>query len=333
MSGRTPVVWLPTPSALAGFTTPEEWPAVGEQQLAQDAPDACLVVPGAQTLRARCSLWWTHTPPLDGQRVGTIGHFAATDAESTHLLLGQARRRLAMAGCTLAVGPMDGNTWRRYRFVTFAGRERPFVLEPTNPQVWPTWWAECGFTPLAEYSSALNSDLTQRDERVPARRAAFEAAGVTIRPLVLCDFEEELRRIYAVSVVSFASSFLYTPLPELSFALQYQAVRPHVQPELVFVAEQGDRPVGFSFSVPDLLEQARGGPTHTVIVKTVAILPDAAYRGLGAVLTDSTHAAAHALGFTRAVHALMYDGNRSRALSGRTATTMRRYTLFAQSLA
>jgi hypothetical protein len=228
---------------------------------------------------------------------------------------------------------MDGNTWRRYRFVSDRGTEPPFFLEPTNPEEWPRWWEGSGFAPIAQYSSALNPDLTQRDERVPGREAALAAAGVTIRNLDPAQFADELRRIYAVSVVSFTRNYLYTPLPENLFSAQYEAVRPYVHPALVFMAVHDGRPVGFSFSLPDLLEQKREGRVKSVIIKTIAILPDAPYRGLGAVLTDRTHAAAHGLGFTRAIHALMHDSNRSKALSGRTAVTMRRYTLFSRSLA
>ena len=37
----------------------------------------------------------------------------------------------------MAVGPMDGSTWRRYRFITERGAEPAFFLETYNPDVWP----------------------------------------------------------------------------------------------------------------------------------------------------------------------------------------------------
>lgn len=324
--------YLPNPADLAGHAAPADWPAVGASEIAQHAPDASVIVPGARALAARCSLWWREAPPLEGHRVGAIGHFAAESPDAARVLLDEACRRLAAQGCTIAVGPMDGNTWRRYRFVTDRGTEPPFFLEPTNPEEWPRWWEASGFAPLAQYSSGLNADLTQRDERVPPREAALAAAGVTIRNVDLASFADELRRIHAVSVVSFTHNYLYTPLPEELFAAQYEAVRPYVHPAFVFLAEHEGRPVGFSFSLPDLLEQKRDGRVKSVIIKTMAILPDATYRGLGAIFADRTHAAAHGLGFTRAIHALMHDSNRSRALSGRTGVTMRRYSLFSRSL-
>ena len=94
-------------------------------------PDAHIIVFGAgDRLGARCSLWWTGPPPLEHHRLGVIGHYAADDDGAARRLLDAAAGRLAEAGCTLAVGPMDGNTWRRYRFIVERGAEPPFFLEP-----------------------------------------------------------------------------------------------------------------------------------------------------------------------------------------------------------
>jgi hypothetical protein len=73
---------------------------------------------------------------------------------------------------------------------------------------------------------------------------------------------------------------------------------------------------------------------RTVIVKTVAILPGREWAGLGMLLLDHCQKAARASGFSRAIHALMYDGNASRNVSGAYAgRPIRRYTLYARRLA
>src|SRR5690242_9792639 len=62
---------------------------------------------------ARCSLWWSATPAYQQHRVGLIGHYAAADTLA-EALLRHACDRLRQAGCTIAIGPMDGNTYNRY---------------------------------------------------------------------------------------------------------------------------------------------------------------------------------------------------------------------------
>jgi L-amino acid N-acyltransferase YncA len=227
---------------------------------------------------------------------------------------------------------MDGNTWRRYRMVTEAGDEPPFFLEPTNPPEWPDWWRTAGFGPLAQYYSAVTDDLQPRDPRLGETSARARAAGITLRPLDPARFGEELGRIYDVSVASFHENYLYTPLPRAEFVAQYRAVQPLVRPELVRLAEQHGRAVGFMFAIPDQAQAARGEPVTNVIMKTIAVRPECGGMGLGSLLFAEVHAAARALGFRRAIHALMHETNKSRRMSAHYARIIRRYTLFARRL-
>lgn len=281
---------------------------------------------------ASVALWWTRVPPLDEERIGAIGAFSADSSEAAAAVLAEAEERLRAQGCTLAVGPMDGNTWRKYRLVTEAGDEPPFLLEPVNPPEWLGWWRTAGFGPLAEYFSTATEDLEARDERVDGVAARMKAAGVTVRAFRLDEFEAELERIYEVSVVSFQSNYLYTPLPKEAFLAQYRAIRNRVRPELVLLAEQAGQPVGYVFAVPDYAQAARGEKVTTVIVKTLAVLPGRQHAGLGAWLLAEAHTAARGLGFTRAIHALMHETNKSRNLSAHYAKMIRRYTLFSKRL-
>jgi len=330
----TSAVEITSARELASETVPPDWPTLSADEIVAHAPDTSMVIRGASGLRARCSLWWRDVPPYGAERLGVIGHYGAADASDGTMILEAAAAELARQRCTFAVGPMDGNTWRRYRLVVERGTEPPFFLEPTNPPDWPTHFTAAGFTPLASYYSALNDDLSQRDPRAAAVADRLTGIGVTVRELDVSRFDEELARVYRVSVSSFRDAFLYTPLSQEAFTSQYRAIKPLVRPELVLLAEREGEPVGFSFTVPDALEAARGAPTRTVIFKTLAILPDRrAYSGLGSLMADRTHEAARALGYTRAIHALMHESNFSRAMSNRTGHTIRRYALFARALA
>jgi GNAT superfamily N-acetyltransferase len=324
------------------YNTDEEWarlvvsptPAwMPESKLERQQANAHLTVNDrAGEVAARCSLWWERTPPYDGQRLGLVGHYAARDAEAAGELLREACAELKARGCTMTVGPMDGNTWRRYRLLTERGVEPPFFLEPDNPDEWPAHFTSNGFEPLAHYFSALTTDLARRDERMARVASRMDELGVVIRTLRAEDFTGELARIYEVSEESFARNFLYTPLSREEFIAQYLPVQPFVQASLIFIAEQGERPVGFSFSLPDLLQARRGQAVDTVIVKTIAVRPDKSHAGLGSLLVARTHEAAARLGFRRAIHALMHESNTSLNISRHYAEPMRRYTLYARAL-
>jgi hypothetical protein len=303
-----------------------------EPSLLAHEPDAHWMALDRERVVGRCSLWWSAVPSLPGERIGAIGHYAATDRAAAGTLFRAALPDLAAQGRSLAVGPMDGNTWRRYRFVTERGEEPPFFLEPDNPDAWPQHFRENGFLPIAGYTSNLNPDLGRQDPRVPAAADRLARAGVTIRCLRAAEFEAELARIYAVSAISFRDSFLYTPLPEAVFCGQYLRIRERVRPELVLLAEEADRPVGFVFGIPDWLRPAPTRLPDRVVVKTVAVLPGRCYAGLGNVLVAEVQQRARDLGFRAAIHALMHSANNSRNLSRHYGQPMRRYALFSRAL-
>jgi GNAT superfamily N-acetyltransferase len=280
----------------------------------------------------RYSLWWRETPALEGQRLGLIGHYAVSGGESAARVLERACERLAAEGCTLAVGPLDGTTWNRYRLLSERGTEPPFFLEPDNPDDWPGHFTAAGFSALATYSSAVNEDLKRPAPGMDEAARRAEAEGMTWRTLDLGRFEDELRAVHAVSLESFRHNFLYSPIGVEAFLAMYQSLRPFLRPELTLLLERRGTLVGYLLGVPDHLQAQRGGPIDTAVFKTMAVHPDFMGRKLGGLLMARAHQAADRLGYRRVIHALMHEDNRSRAISQHTARTIRRYTLYARAL-
>jgi GNAT superfamily N-acetyltransferase len=271
-------------------------------------------------------------PEYPGKRLGFVGHYAAADSTAGQSLLKHACAELKRHGCQLAVGPLDGTTWRRYRFVVERGTEPPFFLELDNPEDWPRHFTAAGFTEFASYSSFLNTDLGYVDPRMAGVAERMERQGVQIRHLDPAQFDLELERIFELSLAGFSHNFLYTPIDLDEFKTTYRKVQPFIRPELTLLAEHGDQAVGFLFALPDMLQAQRGQEIDTVVMKSIAILPGKIYGGLGNLLMVRTLANARELGFRRAIHALIYDANSSRNMSARYAEPMRRYALFAQEL-
>lgn len=320
-----------SPTQLERFCALQGTSTLSATALKACAADAHWMVLDGTKVRARCSLWWTQVPPSPDKTLGVIGHYAALDAEAGAQLLAHACEQLAERGCTQAVGPMDGDTWHSYRLVSERGSEPPFFLEPWHPEGWPEHFEAAGFGPLAHYFSALNADL-QQDPRLAALTQIVEDQGIRIRALDPARFERELQAIYEVSLASFKRNFLYTPISLEQFIDLYQPVRPYVQPELVMIAQRQGQPVGYQFSIPDLLQVQRGQNVNTMIVKTVAVHPEFGGSGLGSLLVAKAHQVAKTFGFARAIHALMVEDNLSRKISAHYAEPMRRYTLFAKEL-
>ena len=320
------------PEELARFCAAAACP-LGSDAVARQAADFSFFLENAAGQAvARCSLWWRNTPAHEGHAVGYVGHYAVSDPAAAPALFAAALKRLASERSTLAVGPVDGNTWQRSRLITKRGAEPPFFLEPDNPDEWPGQFTAAGFTPLAHYCSALNNDLSIDDPRLAELEQKVAMLGITIQPLKAERFDEEMRRVYALSILSFRANFLYTPISESDFLAQYVPIRPYLRPELVLLAERNGELVGYIFAIPNLLQAQSGQPMDTAIIKTMAVHPEHGGVGLGSLLMARCQQAVRAAGFKRAIHALFHETNRSGRISGHTAHVIRRYTLFVRPL-
>src|SRR5262245_13107353 len=187
-------------------------PQLDHAAVERQFPGAMWMLEDGGMVTARCSLWWADTPEYLGHQVGYVGHYAVTDPEAAPHLLRLACEELVQKGCTLAIGPIDGNTWQRYRFITERGSEPLVFLEPDNPDERPKQSTDFGFTPLADYYSAVTTGLTANDPRLEGTAERLRDAGITIHTLDPARRDEELRRAHALSLVSFRNNFLYTPI-------------------------------------------------------------------------------------------------------------------------
>lgn len=313
-------------SAMAGATAPSttaDMATADEHWMVAGADGAPL---------ARVSLWWNHVPPHGDRRTGLVGHYAACSDEAAAILLRAACERLHERGCNVAIGPMDGSTWHRYRFVVERGSEPLFFLDVDQPDAWPRQFERAGFRELARYSSSLNPDLARRFEREAEWAQRARDQGVTLRAIDAGRLEQELRSIYSVSCSAFARNFLYSPIDEETFLRMYRPVLPHIDPRLVLLAERERALVGFVFCIPDLLERERRGHARTIILKTFGVHPQAMQGGLGSHLAASAQRVAFELGYRRLIYAFMHDDNPSVRISAHYGPAIRRYALYSREL-
>ena len=300
-------------------------PAPATASATAPTPDATLEQHGNGVVQAHCSLWWRTTPSHLGRRTGFIGAVTSSDDAALAALLARAAQRLGEAGCALAAGPVDGDTWHRYRLVTASDDTPPFPLEPYSSPAAVVPWQRAGFTPLETYVSLRDDMLAERDPRAPALTERLQAAGVTLRALDLDRFDEELAQIHALALRGFAHAPLFAPIGFDAFAALYRPLVPLLDPRLCPVAEHDGRMAGVLFALRD------PRAPQTVVLKTVVRDLDRRFAGLGFVLTDVARAAAHALGATRAISALQHDGSVARSLASR-AIPFRRYAVLAKEL-
>jgi GNAT superfamily N-acetyltransferase len=257
----------------------------------------------------------------EGLPVGMLGFFEALDdPEAVSSLFAEGISWLHKAGAGRVIGPMDGDTWHRYRLNVGPWDDPPFLLEPVNPPYYQRLWEGNGFRVLSRYFSK-RVPAAAVVEHLEARSREALAAGYRLRPIDLDRFEDELAVLYRLSRESFRNAFLYTDVPEEEFLALYRSARPLLDPDLVLLAQAPDgRDVGFLFAYPD-----RGG---VVDFKTMGVLPGHRRAGVAAALFHRGHRAAVEKGFAQANHCLIREGNPSALLDGGAGRVMRWYCLY-----
>ena len=262
-----------------------------------------------------------------GRSIGQIGYFEAfKDHTASSLLFDAAVTWLRSQGAGQIVGPMDGDTWHRYRLNVGPFEQPFFFLEPVNPPYYQPLWERYGFTPLEEYYSMRVDDLREVASAYRSSAESMRAQGYTTRSIDLTRFEEELTLLYTLTTEIFSGNFLYTPISREEYLKMYVELRPLLRPEhLTFVYSSADEPVGFLFGTPDFLQGA--GP-RSFNLKTLGIKAAHRRAGLAKGLFADAYSTALAQGFEAANLCLIRQGNPSGYLDAGKGRQIRTYLLY-----
>jgi hypothetical protein len=271
--------------------------------------------PERVSIAGAAALVYRDAPDWEGKRAAAIGGVAFDSAEAGQALLADLAAGLRTEGFRALLGPMDGDTWHRYRLVAESDGSPPFVLEPTSGVYDRAAFVAAGFSPISSYVSArakLVDTLAPDPVRMP---------GIVVTPWDGEGAEQLIAQLFNMSASSFAGNHFFKPIALEAFLELYRPVLPLLDSRhVLFAHTQAGQLVGFLFGMPDRLAPTR----PAAILKTYA----SALRGVGHLLADSYHRRALDLGFTEVIHALMHEDNSSRDRSERhKAKVFRRYEL------
>lgn len=283
---------------------------------------------------AEATCFYKATPEVNGQRIGTIGELTINDDEAGVKLLNECERVLKEKGVKQIVAPMNGNTWKQYRTLKWSNGDNPFVMEKVSPIEYNAVFEKAGFNEIDEYTSTKGKVKDYFDNEILdeiEKRLADE--NIVIRHFEKANALDELKKIYNVSVKSFCRNPFYTPIDEENFIAQYTPFIDMIDEELIYIAEKDGKEIGFLFSIPDFNEMKTKGKISTLILKTVAVLPEYEDMAIGNVMNRMIAKKAMEKGFEDWIYAFMYKDNTSQRLAQRNNTQLlREYVLFGKDL-
>lgn len=252
---------------------------------------------------------------------GILGFFeASNEPPLVQALLREAASWLRAQGATQVIGPMDGDTWHRYRVNAGPFDEPPFLLEPVNPPYYRELWSP--FQVIERYSSKRVNDIAPLVEQLAPMHARAMQRGYRIRSFDVDRLQDELTLVWRLSLEIFKGNRFYFEIGVDEFLKLYTGIERLLVPQLVLFAldANGDE-VGFLFAYPD--SEAR-----TVDYKTIGVVPAHRRGYLGWALLHQAYASALELGRPVANHCLMHESNASQSMDAGHGTTFREYYLY-----
>lgn len=227
---------------------------------------------------AKATCYWKNTPEVNGKKIGTIGELETDNVESGIQLLKKCEEILKEKQVKLIVAPMNGNTWKQYRTLKYSNGEEAFLLENVNPIEHNEILKKAGFKELYTYSSTKGLiENAYKSDSLEIAEENIKQENIVIRHFDKQNYIQELKKIYNVSKLSFNRNPFYTPIEEKEFLKQYEPYIEMCDSDVILIAEKEGKEIGFVFCMPNFIEAKQGKQLETLILKTIAVLPEYEY--------------------------------------------------------
>ena len=291
-----------------------------------------LINEGEEVAKATC--YFKETPEIDGKNIGCIGEFETQNKEFGMELIKKCEEILKQKNIKFTVAPMNGNTWKKYRTIKYTDGSDLFTLENVNPIEHNDIFKNAGYRELHTYSSAKGLiENAYKSEALDMAEEKLNEEKIIIRKFNKDNYNEDLKKIYNVSKRSFNRNPFYTPINEDEFIKQYEPYIQMVDSDLILIAEKETEEIGFVFCIPNFNEIQKGQQLKTLILKTIAVLPEYEYLAMGNILLKKISEIAEQKGLTEWIFAFMYSNNTSQKMAERNkAEIIREYSIYGKEI-
>ncbi|MGQ9839931.1 MAG: N-acetyltransferase [Anaerolineae bacterium] len=202
------------------------------------------------------------------EQSGAFGFFECiNDQAVAGALLGAAEDWVRGQGMTLIRGPLNFSTNDEVGTLVEGFDDPPVVMMTYNQRYIPALIEAHGYVKAMDifaWDFDLPNDLPRAPEKVfRVAEKALQKQGLRVRKINMRDFNRELDRIKTVYNQAWQRNWGFVPMTDAEIDHLAAALKPFVDPNLVFIAETADgQPAGVSLCIPDLnqpLKRAGGG--------------------------------------------------------------------------
>jgi len=175
------------------------------------------------------------------------------DPEVFQALLNEAKGWLKKKNKDFMMGPMNPSTNDEIGFLIDGFDTPPYFMMTHNPPYYNELMLKLGYPKVKDVVAVyIHKDFfILGDKLKQVTRATKEKLGINLRPVRMNDFYAELERIRTVYNNAWSRNWGFVPMTPEEFDFIADDFKRILDPDLVFIAEIKDKPVGFSLSLPD----------------------------------------------------------------------------------
>lgn len=297
---------------------------------------------------------------LHNECAGCFGFFEVLpDAEAAAALLQRAAQWVQARGAYVLRGPLNFSHDNDCGILLNAYDQPPTLMTSYNPPAYRDYIEQQQFEKSTDwYAYTIDRDTLGGGEltNLPPRllrtaTLAQQRSGVTIRPVRLSDFAEELQRVQHVYNSAWQQHPHFVPLDDTETDYLARSLRPVIDTDLVLVAEAEGQVVGASIALPDINQALHrmngrllpGGWWYLLRRRhfidrlrffAMGVIPTYRRRGIEAAFYFQTFRAAMQKGYQRAELSLVAEHNSAMRRSAESfgATIAKTYRVYEQSL-
>ncbi len=187
------------------------------------------------------------------ENIGFFGFFECIDDPEVASALFQAAEDWARErGLEALRGPTNFSTNDTCGLLIEGFDSPPFILMTYNPRYYQPLIEQLGYQKVMDLLAYRYFEEQGMNERIQKiARLAQEREGVTVRPLNMKTFWDELAVVKDIYNDAWSKNWGFVPLTDAEIEHLAKELKPVIDPELVLFAEVEGKPVAFSLALPD----------------------------------------------------------------------------------
>ena len=238
-------------------------------------------------------------------------------------------------GAVEIIGPVNGSTYRQYRFQLDNFDERPYLGSPSTPFYYDKILEKLGMSLAKTYTSYLVKSQRPLNDWLLQNRLNLSIKTMThqyrfISPLQT-DWDQLLPKLYRGADEIFGDNFIYSPITYQEFSLRYgrQFQKLLCPASSRLVLDKNDNPIGAGLCFPDPLAPKN---TPRLLIRTLGI--ETQHRQFGATYLRLIHEMAkESLNlYQEFMFCLMREGNLPDLMGKELADTRFHYSIVKNGL-